>query len=50
MKYRVAYRLRDVDHMDVTMDWDTREKAISEIVRLSAFHDLVKLTFQEIPA
>jgi hypothetical protein len=49
-KFRVAYRLAHVDHMDITLDYDTREEAVKEVQRLSGYHDLVYLCFKEIPS
>ena len=47
-KYRVAYRLRDVDHMDITMDYDDRAEAIEWVAKISAYPDLVYLKFEEL--
>lgn len=40
MTYRVAYRNRFVDRMDVTLDHDTLRDAIKQFAEICAFSDL----------
>ena len=49
-RYRIAYRLLDVDHMDVEQFRDNRDEALAEMLRLTSYHDLVKLTFTDMEA
>lgn len=47
-QFRVAYRLRGVDHMDVTMDYPDRAEALQWVSRISAYPDLIYLQFKEL--
>ena len=46
--FSVAYRLRAVDHMDVTMEYNDRAEALTWVSRIAAYPDLVYLQFKEL--
>lgn len=46
-RYRIAYRLLGVDHMDVEQFFTERDVALAEMLRLTSYKDLVKLTFTD---
>lgn len=48
IKHRVEYMLKDVDHIPVTMDYDTKDEARSEVIRLIQYPDIVMLRYVRI--
>lgn len=46
--WRVEYKLRDVDHIPVTMDYTDRAEALDWVAKISAYPDLVYLQFKEL--